>query len=75
MRYQLWIHRDVEILQNLITRYTYSSLKLRSDRVHIEWEWNNIKKDMDLLLKEVDEHVALVKRDKEVSVSHPETRD
>lgn len=75
MRYQLWIHRDVEILQNLITRYTYSSLKLRSDRVHIEWEWNNIKKDMDLLLKEVDEHVALVKRDKEVSVSNPETRD
>ena len=75
MRYQLWIHRDVEILQNLITRYTYSSLKLRSDRVHIEWEWNNIKKDMDLLLKEVDEHVALVKRDKEVSVSNPETRN
>lgn len=58
MRYQLWIHKDVEILQNLITRYTYSSLKLRRDRVHIEWEWNNIKKDMDLLLKEVDEHVT-----------------
>ena len=58
MRCQLWIHRDVEVLQGFITRYAYSSRWITKDRAEIHWQWNNIKKDMDTLLKEVDEHVA-----------------
>jgi len=75
MRHSLWIHRDVEILQGFITRYVYSSKWITKDRVDIQWQWNNIKKDMDLLLKEVDEHVESVKRDKELSVRYPKPRD
>jgi len=58
MRSQLWLHRDVEILQGFITRYVYSSRWITKDRAEIHWQWNNIKKDMDKLLKEVDEQVA-----------------
>jgi hypothetical protein len=55
---QLWIHRDVEILQNRIGMYLYSSRFCNRDRVHITWEWNKIKKEMDEVLKEVDIQVA-----------------
>ena len=58
MRCSLWIHRDVEILQGFITRYAYSTRWITKDRADIHWQWNNIKKDMDNLLKEVDEHVT-----------------
>ena len=55
---QLWIHRDVEILQGRLTTYLYSSRFCNRDRVHITWEWNKIKKDMDEVLKEMDTEVA-----------------
>ena len=74
MRHPLWIHRDVEMLQRLITSYTYG-IALTKDRAHIQWQWENIKRDMDHLLREVDQHVASVKRDKEVSVRDPESRN
>lgn len=61
MRHQLWLHRDVELLQGMITRYVYSTRWVNKDRVQIEWEWNNIKKDMDKLLKEADVLVASMK--------------
>jgi hypothetical protein len=54
---QLWIHRDVEILQGRLTRYLYSSRFCNKDRVDIEWQWNKIKKDMDEVLKEMDTEV------------------
>jgi len=56
---QLWIHRDVEILQSRIGMYLHSSRFCNRDRVHITWEWNKIKKEMDEVLKEVDTQVAL----------------
>ena len=55
---QLWIHRDVEILQTLMTRYAYGQRFCGKDRVHITWEWNKIQKDMEVLLKEMDTEVA-----------------
>jgi len=55
---QLWIHRDVEILQTLMTRYAYGQRFCNKDRVHITWEWNKIQKDMEVLLKEMDTEVA-----------------
>jgi hypothetical protein len=72
MRRHLWIHRDLEILQNLITRYAFGHTWLTKDRVHIQWQWNNIQKDMEEALKDADE---LVKRNKELSVRHPKTGD
>jgi hypothetical protein len=55
---QLWIHRDVEILQGRLTQYLYSSRFCNKDRVHIQWEWNKIKQDMEEVLKEMDTEVA-----------------
>lgn len=55
---QLWIHRDVEILQGYMSKYLYSHRFCNKDRVHITWEWNKIKKDMDEALKEMDIEVA-----------------
>jgi hypothetical protein len=55
---QLWIHRDVEILQGFMTRYLYSSRFCNKERIHITWKWNNIKKEMDEILKEMDHEVA-----------------
>ena len=55
---QLWIHRDVEILQGMMTKYLYSSRFLTKDRVDITWEWNNIKKEMDEVLREMDAEAA-----------------
>jgi hypothetical protein len=39
--------------------YLHSSRFCNRDRVHITWEWNKIKKEMDEVLKEVDTQVAL----------------
>jgi len=55
---QLWIHREVEILQGYMTKYLYSSTFCNRDRVHIQWEWNRIKKDMDEVLKEMDDEAV-----------------
>jgi hypothetical protein len=51
---QLWIHRNVEILQNRLTCYLYSSRQCPIDRHEITQEWNKIKKDMDEILVEMD---------------------
>lgn len=49
----LWLHRDVELLQHAIVRYSISHAKLTRDQSEILWKWNSIQKDMDILLKEV----------------------
>ena len=49
----LWLHRDVELLQHAIVRYSISHAKLTRDQSEILWKWNSIQKDMDTLLKEV----------------------
>jgi hypothetical protein len=54
---QLWIHRDVEILQNRLTMFLHSSRFCNRDRVHITWEWNKIQKEMNEVLKEMDDEV------------------
>jgi len=51
---QLWIHRSVEILQNRMTCYLYSSRHSPIDRFEITKEWNAIKKDMEDVLTEMD---------------------
>jgi hypothetical protein len=51
---QLWIHRNVEILQNRLTCYLYSSRHCPIDRHKITQEWNAIKKEMEEVLVEMD---------------------
>jgi hypothetical protein len=50
----LWIHANVENLQNHITRYLYSSRHCPVDRYKITQEWENIKSDMERVLVEMD---------------------
>jgi hypothetical protein len=49
----LWLHRDLEMLQQAIVRYSICHRKLTKDQSEILWKWNSIQKDMDVLLKEV----------------------
>ena len=50
----LWLHRDMELLQHSIVRYSISHAKLTRDQSEILWKWNAIQKDMETLLKEVN---------------------
>ena len=50
----LWLHRDMELLQQAIVRYSISHAKLTKDQSDILWKWNSIQKDMNTLLKEVN---------------------
>jgi hypothetical protein len=50
----LWLHRDMELLQHAIVRYSISHAKLTRDQSEILWKWQRIQKDMDTLLKEVN---------------------
>ena len=50
----LWLHRDMELLQQAIIRYSICPRKLTRDQADIMWKWNGIQKDMDILLKEVN---------------------
>ena len=51
---QLWMHRDMQILQGYMTRYLYSSKFITKDRAEIQWQWEKIKKTMEETLKEMD---------------------
>lgn len=56
---RLWHHRDVEILQNKITAYLFSTnnVWLQQDRDAIQYEWNRIQKDMNETIAEMDREV------------------
>ena len=72
MRFPLWHHRNVEILQNKMTTWLYSprqygplvDLQKRLERQALSREWELIKREIDETFKELDEeHLKLSKRD------------
>lgn len=56
---RLWHHREMEILQNEITAYLFSTNKRwpQQDRDAIQYQWNKIQKDVNETLAEMDREV------------------
>lgn len=50
----LWIHRNVELLQNRIISYLYQPTHCAFERQRITQEWDAIKKEMEQVLVEMD---------------------
>jgi hypothetical protein len=58
---RLWFHRDMEILQGKITAYLFSANNtwLSQDRAAIQYEWNQIQKEVNEMIAEMDREVHL----------------
>ena len=56
---RLWFHRDMEILQNKITAYLFSTNNrwLSQDRDEIQYEWHKIQKEVNETIAEMDREV------------------
>jgi hypothetical protein len=56
---RLWFHRDMEILQNKITAYLFSTNNrwLSQDRDTIQYEWHKIQKEVNETIAEMDREV------------------
>lgn len=56
---QLWAHAAVEQLQHLIVR---RATNVRSVlRQEVVWQWNQIQKDINLAIEEMDTYTEMVK--------------
>jgi hypothetical protein len=75
-RLPVWLHADMEHLQNRIFNYVFHGRVNGADRHEIQTQWNKIKHDMDSALEYIDDAVShcSVKADEKVPVGTPKAR-
>jgi hypothetical protein len=54
VKYPVWLHADMEHLQNRIINYVYHQGSDPVDRTGIQAKWDKIKLEMDTALEEID---------------------
>ena len=88
VKYPVWLHADMEHLQNRIFNYAIHRGPNPVDRVDITLKWEKIKAEMDLALEEIDKITSpqvergilptfskdLVKGDYKIAEGSPEPR-
>ena len=76
-KYPVWLHADMEHLQNRIFNHVFHKGNNPVDRLDIQVKWEKIKADMDIALNYMDLHaheVCSVKADEKVPVGTPKAR-
>lgn len=74
-KYPVWLHADMEHLQNRIFNYVYHKGSDPVDRTGIQAKWEKIKLEMDLALEEIDKlsTVYSVKGDCKIPICPPKS--
>ena len=75
-RLPVWLHADMETLQNKLVNYVFHGTVNHQDRHEIQMKWEKIKSEMDSALEYIDTAVShySVKSDDKLPIASPKAR-